>query len=207
MVTQAPPGNVGPLTFTLLVAVAIVAVILWAPLRIPGALPRPFAPVATAPAAATPTPTERPTLPPAAELHSRWISQTTVPQLVVGTSSRVTLIFRNTGGITWELGRPSEVRLGVVGEDRRFHEIGMADDWLTPTRPARQTEVTVKRGETATFTFGVRGVRPGVFELRLRPVVDGVTWLNDEGVFVRVEVVADIPADRNVKGVDDDERP
>jgi hypothetical protein len=34
----------------------------------------------------------------------------------------------------------------------------------------------------------VRGGLAGTFLMRLRPVVDGVTWLNDDGIYVVVNV-------------------
>jgi hypothetical protein len=43
-------------------------------------------------------------------------------------------------------------------------------------------------GATTTFTFRVRGVRPGTFALHVRPVVDGITWMEDEGVYMVVVV-------------------
>jgi hypothetical protein len=42
--------------------------------------------------------------------------------------------------------------------------------------------------QVVTFTFKVVGVAPGVYRLMLRPVVDGVVWLEDEGVFVDIHV-------------------
>jgi hypothetical protein len=38
------------------------------------------------------------------------------------------------------------------------------------------------------FTFRVKGVAPGTYSLHLRPVVDGITWMEDEGVYMVVAV-------------------
>jgi hypothetical protein len=175
-----------------MMATAIFAALIVVPSRLQGLTTQAgpeSAPIVTrAPLILSPAPTR----PPAAELHSRWVSQTAVPPLAIGTTSRVTLIFRNTGGVPWERGTPAEVRLGVVGDDASFADTGMAEGWLLPTRPTRQTEAIVKPGETATFTFRVRATSPGTFVLRVRPVVESVVWLEDEGVFVTIEAVDDV---------------
>jgi hypothetical protein len=51
-----------------------------------------------------------------------------------------------------------------------------------------QDLAVVPSGATTTFTFRVRGVRPGTFSLHLRPVIDGITWMEDEGVYMVVAV-------------------
>ena len=45
-------------------------------------------------------------------------------------------------------------------------------------------------GGTATFTFRVVApLAPGAYELDLRPVIDGVTWLENDGVYVLITVL------------------
>ena len=120
------------------------------------------------------------------ELHSQWYTQTVAPVLTVGETATVTLQFRNVGHAAWIKNSPSEIRLGEVGErplppEMRLH-------WFAPNRPAAQSESIVDERQLATFTFKVAGAVPGTFRLRLRPVVDGVKWLDDEGVFVDITV-------------------
>jgi hypothetical protein len=134
--------------------------------------------------AAVPPPTPLPTLPPADALSSRWVSQSGYPGITVGGTATITVVFRNTGTAEWRRGTPSEIRLGIVGQ----FDPAMASGWPHPERPAVQSRSVVRPGELATFRFEVRGTRPGTFRLRLRPVVDGVAWLNDEGVYVDVDV-------------------
>src|SRR6185503_4523966 len=58
-----------------------------------------------------------------------------------------------------------------------------------PDRVAIQTEPRVGPGDIATFVFRVRApATPGVYPLKLRPVVDGVTWLEDAGIVSLVTV-------------------
>jgi hypothetical protein len=54
--------------------------------------------------------------------------------------------------------------------------------WPSADRVAIQSEPTVAPGATGTFAFRVRApLSPGTYALQLRPVVDGVTWLEREG--------------------------
>jgi hypothetical protein len=155
------------------------------------ALARPLltAPLPSAPAFAAPGDEPQlldvPTPIPAA-LHSRWYTQTVSPVIDVGETGNVTLQFRNVGQTAWILGSPSEIRLGEIGP--RPLPTEMKVDWPLPNRPAIQTELVVHVDQVATFTFKVVGVTPGVFRLMLRPVVDGVAWLEDEGVFIDINV-------------------
>ena len=45
-------------------------------------------------------------------------------------------------------------------------------------------------GAVGTFVFEVRApMTPGTYAINLRPVIDGVTWMEDQGVFLYVTVV------------------
>jgi hypothetical protein len=120
------------------------------------------------------------------ELHSEWYTQTVAPVIDVGGTAVVTIQYRNVGHTPWFKGGPSEIRLGEVGP--RPLPPAMRVDWLTPDRPAAQSEEVVNERQLATFTFKVAGESPGTYRLRVQPVVDGVKWLADEGVFVDITV-------------------
>jgi hypothetical protein len=120
------------------------------------------------------------------ELHSQWYTQTVAPVIDVGDAAVVTIQFRNVGHTPWYKNSPSELRLGEVGS--RPLPPAMRLDWLSPDRPAAQTESVVTEYQLATFTFKVAGIVPGTYRLRVRPVVDGVKWLDDDGVFVDITV-------------------
>lgn len=164
--------------FTLAVAVALVYGATRASEFLPAA--RSTERVQATPAPATPAPTA----PAAASLASAWISQTPAPVIAVGGTAKITFTFRNAGSATWVKGTPSEVRLGVTEP----YEPGMALDWPDPDRAAVQNEAVVGPGQLVTFTFEVQGTKPGTFRFDLRPVVDGVGWLTDQGVYTTVEV-------------------
>jgi glucose/arabinose dehydrogenase len=120
-------------------------------------------------------------------LHSRWVSQSAYPVVQPGdTTPPITITFRNTGAKTWTKGDPgSSVRLGINGDD---HSQGFLNaGWLLPDRVAAQTEASVAPGALASFTFRMKAPPSGgVFQLHLRPVIDGVSWLEDEGVYMAV---------------------
>ncbi len=122
--------------------------------------------------------------------HSRWVSQSAWPTLQAGAVSEpYTLTFRNTGTMPWVRGftESQQVNLGIRGDDRSF--ASWAVDWPTPDRVAIQRESVVRPGETASFSFRFRAPSAnGTYRLDLRPVIDGLTWLDDEGVFLLVAV-------------------
>ena len=174
----------GALLFTLAVAAAALPLLsgaLLAPLTtpVPSATAGPESDIDTADPARLRTPLPE-------ELHSKWYTQTAKPIIDVGETAVVTVQYRNVGHTPWFKGSPSEIRLGEIGP--RPLPPAMRVDWLTPDRPAAQTEAVVNERELATFTFKVAGDAPGTYRLRLQPVVDGVKWLADEGVFVDITV-------------------
>src|SRR5438105_4866820 len=135
-----------------------------------------------------------PVAPPAdSGLHSTWAGQTSVPLLQPAATSQVTLSFRNTGTKTWTKGTAgSQVALGVRNDDTSFAAMGMNAGWPTANRVAVQNEASVAPGGTATFSFTVRApFAAGTVKLPLRPVIDGVAWLEDQGVFVPVSTLVD----------------
>jgi hypothetical protein len=123
-------------------------------------------------------------------LRSRWVSQSASPVIALGDTATATFVFRNIGSTPWIRGTAAEARLGIVDDDRRPYEMGLGAGWPTPDRVAVQAEDVVEVGDVATFTFSVHGVATGVHHIRVRPVVDGVAWMDDEGAYIDVVVSA-----------------
>jgi uncharacterized protein YkwD len=126
-------------------------------------------------------------------LHSAWTSQTQLPALQPAAMSQVTLLFRNSGSKTWTKGQAgSEVALGVNGDSGAFTAMGLNVGWPSANRVAVQNEGSVGPGAIASFTFTVKApFSAGTVRIPLRPVIDGVAWLEDQGVFVPVTTVVD----------------
>jgi uncharacterized protein YkwD len=125
-------------------------------------------------------------IPPSPSFHAAFQSESAWPTLAAGTSTSLTVKFQNTGTATWQKGvTGKQANLGLNGDTLTFASLGMNDGWLSGNRLATTTESTVGPGQTGTFTFNVRApVTPGTYRLPLRPVIDGVTWMEDSGVFM-----------------------
>ena len=79
----------------------------------------------------------------------------------------------------------SQVDLGVKNDSVEFAKAGMAVGWLADNRIVTTVEPIVPPGAVGTFTFTVRAPNAlGVYRIPVRLVVDGVTWLDDQDVFV-----------------------
>src|SRR5438552_2803164 len=104
--------------------------------------------------------------------------------IATGTVTSYSVRFRNTGTETWQRGVSGrQVNLGIVNDSLSF--TGLAEGWLSGNRVATTAEATVSPGDVGTFTFSLRApAATGAYDLPLRPVVDGVTWLEHQGVFV-----------------------
>jgi glucose/arabinose dehydrogenase len=118
--------------------------------------------------------------------HSAWVGQDSWPTLAPGMTVGYSIRFRNTGTTTWQRGVVGrQVNLGVVDDSLAFSE--MAVGWMSANRTATTVEASVAPGAVGTFTFTIKApLRLGAYQLPLRPVADGVTWLEHQGVFVRV---------------------
>ena len=113
--------------------------------------------------------------------HSSLVDQGPSPSLGPGATTTYTMRFRNIGLVPWQRGGHAQVNLGIVGDSTRFADEGIAVGWLNAARPATTTEQIVLPGMIGTFTFTVRAPSaPGIYHIPLRPVVDGLTWLEDD---------------------------
>ncbi|MGH2490001.1 MAG: CAP domain-containing protein [Candidatus Limnocylindria bacterium] len=121
-------------------------------------------------------------------LHSAWVDQTALPALQPAATQSVTLRFRNSGTKTWQRGvAGSQVALGIRGDSPTYSALGMNVGWPSTNRVAIQNEGSVPPGGIASFTFAVKApFSAGVVSIPLRPVIDGVAWLEDQGVVVPV---------------------
>ncbi|MGH2450390.1 MAG: hypothetical protein ACRDGE_03775 [Candidatus Limnocylindria bacterium] len=190
MVDPGPRGRThwGAVAFTIVAALVLVLLVgPWVASLAPGGSGA-DGERTTLPATPSPSAAASVEAPSAEDLHSTWLWQTLPAEIVVGGTAQVSLMFRNTGTASWIRGTAAEVRLGIVGDDASFHELGMGPDWPLPTRPAIQAEGVVEPGQVVTFTFDVVGTRPGSYRIPLMPVVDGVAWLGEDEVFAEVTV-------------------
>ncbi len=119
-----------------------------------------------------------------ASFHSSWVSQSDPMTLGAGSSGKLVVRFRNTGTASWVK--------GITGQQANLALSGgpspLASGWLAADRVASQSEAVVAPGAIGTFAFEVRApAEAGTYRLSLRPVIDGTTWMEDQGVFLGVE--------------------
>ncbi len=93
---------------------------------------------------------------------------------------------KNTGNVTWQKGvTKSQVNVGTSHPLDRHS--GFCDaSWLNANcnRPATATENSVAPGQTGTFGFlATTPSLPGTYNEYFSLVMDGVTWLNDPGMY------------------------
>lgn len=138
-------------------------------------------PVASA--TVTPAATQAPAVPvtqvapPAPEdVAAALLEAPDAPVIFRGRTTTLTYLFRNAGSAAWVKGSAAEARLGIVGDDTKLSDLGMAVGWLLPTRPAVQLAELVEPGGSAQFSFQVKGTEPGRYRLAVAVVIDGVAW-------------------------------
>ena len=110
--------------------------------------------------------------------------------LAKGKSAKFTLTVRNSGTATWKKGT---VNLGTDrGQDRisAFTREGDGPSgWSAPQRVYLQ-ENTVAPGAVGHFSFWLRNdnVSPGTYREYFRLVADGITWMEDYGIYWQITV-------------------
>jgi len=113
-----------------------------------------------------------------------------VPTLTVapGRTAVSSVHYRNVGLAPWQRGVAGrEVTLAVRGDSAQFADSKIAAGWLSANRIAAPVEDTVLPGGVATFTFSVRAPdKVGAYPIPLRLVVDGLTWLEDDGTVLMI---------------------
>ncbi len=129
--------------------------------------------------------------------HAAWWGQTGSAVLCPGRTVRATVGFMNTGTLGWYAGVPgAAAALGTWGPDPGQDQpsvLGGVDvGWLGPARVAPQSAPYIGPGQVSWFEFTLRApAAPGTYRLSLRPVIDGTTWMEDEGVSWTVVVKSD----------------
>jgi hypothetical protein len=124
------------------------------------------------------------------EYSGEWFSQSDWPMLTEGDTKTLQIKYKNTGSKTWYNSGTNPIRLGTNNPIDRNSAFYNPTDWISANRPTTMDENEVKPGEIATFTFIVRApLATGEFNEYFRPVVEGKTWLEDKGTFLKIYVV------------------
>src|SRR5579862_8412607 len=116
---------------------------------------------------------------------SRTQPFTATPTVVPGGKIYVTVKARNVGYQTWS---QATMHLGTSHPMDRTS--AFADGtWLSPSRPAQTVENSVVPGDDGTFEFEMQAPNtPGTYNEYFNLLVEGVTWLNDPGLYFTINV-------------------
>jgi hypothetical protein len=127
--------------------------------------------------------------PPDSGYHARWSAQSADPVVYPGAFATLVVALRNTGSQGWYRGvADREANLGT-SDPRDAEHPEFAANWLSVNRLASTTTDYVAPGEVGWFEFTVHAPgASGDYKLGLRPVVDGVSWLEDDGIFFTIHV-------------------
>lgn len=121
--------------------------------------------------------------------HAAWSGQSPDPVLAPGQVTQLVVALKNTGYRGWYVGSPGQqANLGTSGPLDVMRS-DVAYEWMGGNRPATTTTSYVGPGQLGWFAFKVRAPSaPGTYRLDVRGVIDGTTWLEDQGVFFTITV-------------------
>ncbi|MGH2378391.1 MAG: hypothetical protein ACRDGT_07925 [Candidatus Limnocylindria bacterium] len=123
--------------------------------------------------------------------HSQWAGQSAAPSLCAGQVAEVSVLLRNTGTTTWTAGRTAPLVLATNAPPGNMIAIdsGLVVAPLYDTRLATHEEASVAPGAVGTFSFKVKApAEAGTHRINVRPVAEGLRWLEDEGIFLEILV-------------------
>jgi hypothetical protein len=104
-----------------------------------------------------------------------------------GADAYIQLEARNVGYQYWT---PAVVHLGTSSPNDRSSQFSDTS-WLSATRPAAVSQSSVPPGTDGTFDFVLHApTQAGTYLEHFNLVADGITWFNDLGLYVAVDVVS-----------------
>lgn len=126
--------------------------------------------------------------PPPPSYHAAFAAQSAFPVASPGQVVQWVVAFTNTGATGWSVSGANAVRLGTGHPQDAPSPLATAG-WITANRPAQQTTTFVAPGQQAWFIVELTAPgAPGTYRLYVRPVIDGVQWLEDAGAYVDLVV-------------------
>ncbi len=122
--------------------------------------------------------------------ESSWAGQSSYLTMNTGEVKDLWVEFENNGLASWVQSGDFAVRLGTANPIDRASKF-YHSSWLSNNR-VMMTQSVVKAGEKAKFSFKVQAPTvPGTYYEYFRPVVENISWLKDEGVFWKIEVLSE----------------
>jgi hypothetical protein len=121
---------------------------------------------------------------------------TGVPTVAPGAKLYAQLVAYNAGNQAWQ---QSNLHLGTSRPTDRT-SIFYDASWLAPQRAASMQTGPVVPGNNATFNFTMQApTTPGSYKEYFNLVADGITWLNDPGLYYPINVVSGSSTQPNQK--------
>lgn len=117
---------------------------------------------------------------------AHWNAQNVPTALTLGQTQTGWIEFRNTGNLPWTKAGANPFRLGTSRAQNRASSF-MGSDWLAPHR-IQLDQDTVNPGQVGRFTFQLSPTRAGLSNEYFQPLVEGITWLQDWGVYFPLDV-------------------
>jgi len=128
------------------------------------------------------------TYPAAPEYHTTFYAQSAYPTIAAGQTAEWVIAFTNTGRTGWDTSSATALRLGTWSPQDAPSMLATTG-WIAANRPAEQTTTWVGPGQQAWFRVQLQApTAPGTYRLYVRPVIDGVEWLENAGAYVDVTV-------------------
>jgi hypothetical protein len=139
--------------------------------------------------------------------HAAWFGQSGYPTLCPGQTSRAVVAFYNSGSLGWAIAPYEYAALGTWGPSPGQDQpsiLGGDGTRGTPNtrfagynRPAAMPAGYIGPGQVASFQFVVKAPStPGTYRFYLRPLIEGVQWMEDYGVFWQITVLPANPPQR-----------
>jgi len=139
--------------------------------------------------------------------HAAWYGQSGYPTLCPGQTARAVVAYYNSGSLGWRIAPLEYAALGTWGPSPGQDQpsiLGGDGTRGTPNtrfagynRPAAMPHEYIGPGQVAWFQFTVKAPStPGSYRFYLRPLIEGVQWMEDYGVFWQVTVVSAGPPQR-----------
>lgn len=127
-----------------------------------------------------------------------WVNQSASLTMTPGEEAVVWVDLKNTGNTVWLNTGDTAVKLGTSNVLDRASSFANSA-WLSPNRAAYADKI-IQPGEVGRFTFTIKAPEQvGTYKEYFRPVVEGITWMNDLGIYweiiVSEELVINDPID------------
>lgn len=121
--------------------------------------------------------------------HAAYAGQSVYPTLRPGETRTLILALKNTGHRGWNSGVVgSQAAIGTSAPQDAMRP-DLAWHWVSLNRPATTTTAWVGPGQVGWFVFEVKApAAAGSYRLSVRAVVEGVTWMEDQGIFWTIDV-------------------